>query len=142
LSRDKIGKGHVRFLNRIKGLSATTKTAKRAATEGWRAKLVADEVVISGRNFKQTKDLVRQFVADYQSALECFQRDTDGASAEQPNAATTRSQDSASAGPGLALTDAAESADVASPTLAANLMKQAVELRELLSFFNRPMCSG
>ena len=134
---------------------------------GFHCALVGDEVVISGRNFKRTKDLVRQVVADYQSALECFLRDIDGASAEQRTAATTRSQDSAGAGPNLALTDAPAQADVASPTLAADLMKQAAEveaagqplkllfseiakavgsegpaLSDLLTFFNKPKSSG
>jgi ParB-like chromosome segregation protein Spo0J len=183
VSQDTIGEGHVRFLNRIKDLTARTRTAKRAAMEGWTVKMtekrvakllakahkgplnspgktapsqqyqyngfrcarVGDEVVIRGRNFKRTKDSVRQFVADFQSALECFLRDIDAASAEQSTAVTSRLQEAA----GASLTNAAAPADVASPTLAADLLKQAADveaagqpLKELLSFFNKPKSSG
>jgi hypothetical protein len=102
-------------------LNSAGKTAPSQQYEynGFRCALVRDEVVISGRNFKRTKDLVRQFVAEYQSALECFLRDIDGASAEQPTAA------------------------------AADLIKQAAEveaagqpLKDLLSFFKKPKPSG
>ncbi len=111
-------------------LNSRGKTAPSQQYEynGFHCGLVGDEVVISGRNFKRTRDLVRQFVADYQSALECFLRDIDAASAARPTGAPTRSQDSAGASPGLALTDAAAPADVASPTLAADRMKQAAEV--------------
>jgi ParB family chromosome partitioning protein len=96
------------------GSLAKTAPANEYDYNGFHCKLVADEVVISGRNFKRTKELVRQFVADYQSALECFLRDIDGASAEQFAAASPNA-------PGLALTGAAAPADVAT---AADLMKQ------------------
>jgi hypothetical protein len=125
---------------------------------GFHCALVGDEVVIRGRNFRRTRDLVRQFVADYQSALECFLRDIDGASAGPPSAAPTRSQDSAGAGPNPALTDAGAPPDLENPTLAADLMKQAAEVEaagqplkdlfseiaksDLLSFFNKPKPSG
>ena len=38
LSRDKIGEGHVRYLSKIKDLSARSKWAKRAAEGGWTVK--------------------------------------------------------------------------------------------------------
>jgi hypothetical protein len=45
---------------------------------------VSDEVVLSGRNFKRTRETLRQFLAEYQVAVECFLRDVDAASANQP----------------------------------------------------------
>jgi ParB-like chromosome segregation protein Spo0J len=44
LSRDRIGEGHVRFLNRIKDLTARVKLAKRAAEEGWSVKMTEERV--------------------------------------------------------------------------------------------------
>jgi ParB family transcriptional regulator, chromosome partitioning protein len=44
LSCDKIGEGHVRFLNRIKDLTARVKLAKRAADEGWSVKMTEERV--------------------------------------------------------------------------------------------------
>ncbi len=84
---------------------------------GFHCALLGDEVVVSGRNFKRTKDLVRQFVAEYQSALECFLRDIDAASADQPAA------DRKDGGAGLASTGVAPSAGIASPEVATDLMK-------------------
>jgi hypothetical protein len=136
---------------------------------GFHCALVGDEVVISGRNFKRTKDLVRQFVAEYQSALECVLRDIDAASADQPAA------DRKDGGAGLAPTGVAPSAGIPSAEVGADLMKQAAEveaagqplkdlfseiankfgpaanankdsgnpsLSDLLSFFNKPRSSG
>ena len=201
LSQDNIGEGHVRYLSRIKDLDARTKLAKRAAEEGWTVKaaeervakvlakegksphkspakgapthqyeyngfhcaLVGEEVVISGRNFKRTRDLVRQFVAEYQSALECFLRDIDAGSAEQPAADTTHQS-----------ADVAPPHEMPTPEVAADLMKQAAEVKaaaqplkdifseiakavgpagsankvgnaslsDLLTFFNKPRSSG
>lgn len=135
-----LAKAHKRPLK----TAGKTAPSRQYEYNGFRCALVRDEVVISGRNFKRTKDSVRQFVADFQSALECVLRDIDGASAEQPTAATSRLQDAACA----SLTDAAAPADAAS-SLAADLMKQAAEveaagqpLKDLLSFFNKPKPSG
>jgi len=44
LSCDRIGEGHMRFLNRIKDLDARVKTAKRAADEGWTVKMTEERV--------------------------------------------------------------------------------------------------
>src|SRR5258707_3676785 len=43
-SRDRITETHVRFLNRIKDLNARVKLAKRAADEGWSAKMTEERV--------------------------------------------------------------------------------------------------
>ncbi len=181
LSHDKIGEGHIRYLSRIKDLSARTKLAKRAAEAGWTVKatedrvakvlakagkgprksptkvspthqyeyngfhcaLVGDEVVVSGRNFKRNRDLVRQFVADYQSALECFLRDIDAASIKQPEADMSHPEELASpkhAGASLASAEVAPSADIVSPDIAGDLLKKgsqveaaAQPLKELFS---------
>lgn len=160
LSRDNIGEGQVRYLNRIKDLDVRTKLAKRAAQEGWtvqateervakelagqgerprrstkatpaheydyngfHCKLIGDEVVIGGRNFRKTRDLVRQFVADYQTALECFLRDINAASAKHPAADATHPVDTSQGSP-----EVAPPADIASPGVAADLVKQAAEV--------------
>ncbi len=39
---------------------------------GFHCKLVGNEVILGGRNYSRTKQSVKQFVADYQQALESF----------------------------------------------------------------------
>jgi ParB family chromosome partitioning protein len=130
---------------------------------GFHCALLGDEVVVSGRNFKRTRESLRQFVAEYQSALECFVRDVDSAATEQPAADAT----SPSA-------EVAPLHDMPTSEVAADLMKQATEvaaaaqplkdifseiakavgppgsanefgnasLSDLLTFFNKPRSSG
>jgi hypothetical protein len=107
---------------------------------GFHCALVGDEVAISGRNFKRNRELVRQFVADYQSALECFLRDLDAAPAEQPTAPPIHPTGSASpkdVGVSSALAEVAPSPATASTEVVPDLMKQAAEaakpLKELFS---------
>jgi hypothetical protein len=115
---------------------ARKSTEKAAPTHqydynGFHCALVGDEVVISGRNFKRTRDLVRQFVAEYQSALECFLRDLDTGPAERPAAPTTHSEDSASpkeTGVNTASAEVVPPVDIATNEVAADLMKQAAEV--------------
>jgi ParB-like chromosome segregation protein Spo0J len=130
---------------------------------GFRCALVGDEVVVRGRNFKRTRESLRQFVAEYQSALECFVRDVDSAATEQPSTDVT----SPSA-------EVAPPHDMPTSEVAVDLMKQATEvaaaaqplkdifseiakavgppgsanevrnasLSDLLTFFNKPRSSG
>jgi ParB-like chromosome segregation protein Spo0J len=70
LSRDRIGERHVRSLSRIKDLNARVKLAKRVAEEGWTVKM--------------TEDRVAKVLAKAGVAVECFLRDADAASANQP----------------------------------------------------------
>ncbi len=98
---------------------------------GFHCALVGEEVVIGGRNFKRTRDLVRQFVAEYQSALECFLRDVDAESAGQPTADTTHLEDSGSskdAGAGLPSAELPPPPDLPTSEVAADLMKQAADV--------------
>src|SRR5262249_26981123 len=44
LSRDRIGEGHVRYLNRIKDTKTRVNFARRAADEGWSVKTTQDRV--------------------------------------------------------------------------------------------------
>jgi len=44
LSRDRIGESHMRFLSRIKDLTARVKMAKRAADEGWSSRMTEQQV--------------------------------------------------------------------------------------------------
>ncbi len=144
-------------------LPAKASPSQQYEYNGFRCALVGDEVVISGRNFKRTRDSVRQFVAEYQSALECFLRDIDAGSAEQPAADTTHPS-----------AEVAPPHDMPTSEVAADLMKQATEvaaaaqplkdifseiakavgpagsanevgnasLSDLLTFFNKPRSSG
>ncbi len=137
---------------------------------GFHCALIGDEVVLSGRNFKRTRDLVRPFVAEFQSALECFLRDIDAASAEQPVAAVPKDS-----GASLVTAEAAPPPAMPTSEVAPDLMRQAAEvaaaaqplkdifseiakavgpagsankaggnprLSDLLSFFNKPKSSG
>ncbi len=124
---------------------------------GFHCTLVGDEVELSGRKFKRNREPVRQFVVEYQSALESFLRDIEAKSAEQSAA------DGKDGAAGLASPDLAPPTDVASPEVAADLVKQFAEaaqplkdlfsgfakkeggtpgLSELVSFFNKPKSSG
>jgi hypothetical protein len=124
---------------------------------GFHCTLVGDEVELSGRKFKRNREPVRQFVVEYQSALESFLRDIEAKSAEQSAA------DGKDGAAGLGSPDLAPPTDVASPEVAADPVKQFAEaaqplkdlfsgfakkeggtpgLTELVSFFNKPKSSG
>ena len=112
-------------------LPAKTSPSQQYEYNGFHCALVGEEVVIGGRNFKRTRDLVRQFVAEYQSALECFLRDVDAASAGQPTADTTHLEDSGSskdAGAGLPSAELPPPPDLPPSEVAADLMKQAADV--------------
>ncbi len=120
---------------------------------GFHCALVGDEVVVSGRNFKTTKDLVRQFVVEYQSTLECFLRDIDAASADRPAAdrkdggaevATDLMKQAAEVEEaGQPLKDLfSEIANKFGPAANANKDSENPSLSDLLSFFNKPRSFG
>ncbi len=116
---------------------------------GFHCKLVGDEVVLSGRNFKRTRETLREFLAEYQVAVECFLRDVDAASAEQP--AMDGKQDG---GTGVAATEVAPPADLMKDVEAAgqklkdifseiaNKGSEAPGLGDLFSLFNKPRSAG
>jgi ParB family chromosome partitioning protein len=116
---------------------------------GFHCKLVGDEVILSGRNYNRTKQSVKQFVADYQQALESFLRDLDAASAEQP--AMDGKQDG---GTSVAATEVAPPADLVKDVEAAgqklkdifseiaNKGSEAPGLSDLFSLFNKPRSTG
>jgi hypothetical protein len=100
-------------------------------------------------NWWATRETLREFLAQYQVAVECFLRDVDAASAEQP--AMDGKQDG---GTGVAATEVAPPADLLKDLEAAgqklkdifseiaNKGSEAPGLGDLFSSFNKPRSTG
>ncbi len=116
---------------------------------GFHLALVGDEVIVKGRNYNRTKQTLKQFLAEFQSAMESFLRDVDAASAEQP--AMDGKQDG---GTSVAATEVAPPADLVKDVEAAgqklkdifseiaNKGSEAPGLSDLFSLFNKPRSTG